>query len=193
MIGAALCLVAFVCAALTSAQLASASDLECPITKAVYAPYHDYKRSDGARYEITVSDLEDMHPGPSAKVYLTTYAGDNTPLSRLTMQYGCYALGDATCFVGFSNKKADEKKGDRVNFDVIALTSDFNETSFYGHDNAAPHALIFPEMRRKFRFNNIDWSKFKDSIQFFKAKTVSAEIAPDEFTPEIWVLSKCDR
>ena len=195
---------AFVCFLLSIGTvlpcIASASDASCSTFKAVYAPYPEYeRRSRGNHYRMTIED-EDCTPPlcPAAKVYLNTYDNTDILLSRLTMHYGCAGGDGRSCYVSFSkdklSTKPSEKKWDHIQFKVTALTSDFNETSFLGSNgNIAARALIFSGMPLRFLFPLIDWSEYKKSIQFFSKSAPTPEMAPDEFAPETWVISKCNQ
>lgn len=177
----------------SSALASSGTEPSCSPFKAIYTPYGGYKRSDGIEYSITLENEECTAPlCPAAKVYLNTYDKAHALLSRLTMHYGCDAGDGRYCHVGLASENPRDKKRDNVNFKIVALTSDFDQTSLLGIDDKAAHALIFPGMPARFRNPMMDWSKFKDSINYFTKDTVSPEMAPDEFTPEVWVLSRCN-
>jgi hypothetical protein len=175
---------------------AAAAATECDGFHAVYTPYPAYKRTDGIHYRMTLENEACTAPlCPAAAVYVDTYSNSDEHLSRLTMHYSCAGGDGRFCYVSFPkdvmSDKLSEIKWNYKRVQVVAVGSDFNQTSFLGANGHAAHAFIFPDMPGAFGSPPIEWSQYRKSITVMSKDKDGAVQTLDEFAPQVWMLSNC--
>ena len=164
------------------------SPLLCSPYNAVYTPYPSYKRGGDITYTMTIErqKCEDA-PCVSAIIRMNTYKS-GTFTNQLPMRYYCGGTG-VTCGVSISDSgRADNR--DIAQFELVALTHDFNRTDFLGSkDGKAAYALILPAIGRKlgYLFNE---GKLNKSVNIVNKETDDTLLA-FQFVPEVWVINSC--
>lgn len=170
---------------------AFAAGTSCPSGKAVYSPSPGYSRTDGIHYTLTLENEQCTPPlCPKAMVRLNTYSAADELLSRTTMHYFC-AGGDSRYCYAALRENEDSPQSEQIRFKVVALNGDFTQAGFLGGNDKAAYALIFPGMPASFRTPNVNWEKYPKSFKLLTSKKFSNEMAPDEFTPETWIVDHC--